>query len=198
MGRSTTSSGGSYLQRSQSGTTAESFVDHLKRSASTVNPKNRPAPIAKPIRRSKSQRSQNFVTSIQHGGSVTLVSLNGDLDQENSAGKPNEIKHVHHHHFVQDWDGNGIHPGGSQTLPNRKSGKNKPLALKPAAADDSSVAIIKKQGLNGVKIQLNLNEQVHQNSELCSCDDFEEKPLVLSQKLEKQREKVEKRKYTLE
>ena len=106
-----------------SGTTAESFVDHLKRSASTVNPKNRPAPIAKPIRRSKSQRSQNFVTSIQHGGSVTLVSLNGDLDQENSSGKPNEIKHVHHHHFVQDWDGNGIHPGGSQTLPNRKSGQ---------------------------------------------------------------------------
>ena len=105
------------------GTTAESFVDHLKRSASTVNPKNRPAPIAKPIRRSKSQRSQNFVTSIQHGGSVTLVSLNGDLDQENSSGKPNEIKHVHHHHFVQDWDGNGIHPGGSQTLPNRKSGQ---------------------------------------------------------------------------
>ena len=88
-----------------------------------MNPKNRPAPIAKPIRRSKSQRSQNFVTQIQHGGSVTLVSLNGDLDQENSGGKPNEIKHVHHHHFVQDWDGNGIHPGGSQTLPNRKSGQ---------------------------------------------------------------------------
>ena len=103
-------------------TTAESFLDQLKRSASTVNPKNRPAPIAKPIRRSKSQRSQNFVTQIQHGGSVTLVSLNGDLDQE-SSGKPNEIKHVHHHHFVQDWDGNGVHPGGSQTLPNRKSGQ---------------------------------------------------------------------------
>ena len=87
-----------------------------------MNPKNRAAPIAKPIRRSKSQRSQNFVTSIQHGGSVTLVSLNGELDEQGK--NPNsEIKHVHHHHFVQDWDGNGMHPGGSQTLPNRKSGQ---------------------------------------------------------------------------
>ena len=70
--------------------------------------------------------------------------------------------------------------------------------MKPSAADDSSVAIIKKQGLNSVKIQLNLNEQVHQNSDLNDSDDFIEQPLVLSQKLEKQREKVEKRKYTLE
>ena len=116
---STTSSGGSYLQSNTTSATTESFVDQLKRSASSVNPKNRSVPIAKPIRRSKSQRAQNFVTSIQHGGSVTLVSLNGELDQE----KPNsEIKHVHHHHFVQDWD-SGIHPGGSQTLPNRKSGQ---------------------------------------------------------------------------
>ena len=116
---STTSSGGSYLQSNNS---TESFVDQLKRSASSVNPKNRAAPIAKPIRRSKSQRSQNFVTSIQHGGSVTLVSLNGELDEQGK--NPNsEIKHVHHHHFVQDWDGNGMHPGGSQTLPNRKSGQ---------------------------------------------------------------------------
>ena len=118
---STTSSGGSYLQSNNS---TESFVDQLKRSASSVNPKNRAAPIAKPIRRSKSQRSQNFVTSIQHGGSVTLVSLNGELDEQGK--NPNsEIKHVHHHHFVQDWDGNGMHPGGSQTLPNRKSGQFK-------------------------------------------------------------------------
>ena len=120
---STTSSGGSYLQSNSAtsaSNTTESFVDQLKRSASSVNPKNRSVPIAKPIRRSKSQRlGQNFVTSIQHGGSVTLVSLNGELDQE----KPNsEIKHVHHHHFVQDWD-SGIHPGGTQTLPNRKSGQ---------------------------------------------------------------------------
>ena len=50
---------------------------------------------------------------------LKLFSLNGELDQE----KPNsEIKHVHHHHFVQDWD-SGIHPGGTQTLPNRKSGQ---------------------------------------------------------------------------
>ena len=53
---------------------------------------------------------------------MTLVSLNGELDEQGK--NPNsEIKHVHHHHFVQDWDGNGIHPGGSQTLPNRKSGQ---------------------------------------------------------------------------
>ena len=117
---STTSSGGSYLQSNNS---TESFVDQLKRSASSVNPKNRAAPIAKPIRRSKSQRSQNFVTSIQHGGSVTLVSLNGELDGEQGKNPNSEIKHVHHHHFVQDWDGNGMHPGGSQTLPNRKSGQ---------------------------------------------------------------------------
>ena len=78
------------------------------------------------------------------------------------------------------------------------SGNKKSLALKPAAADDSSVAIIKKQGLNGVKIQLNLNEPVHHNSESNDSDDFVDQPLVLSQKVEKQREKVEKRKYTLE
>ena len=43
---STTSSGGSYLQSSNnsaSATSAESFVDQLKRSASSVNPKNRQA-----------------------------------------------------------------------------------------------------------------------------------------------------------
>merc|ERR1712029_270178 len=188
---STTSSGGSYLQSSNNSASAsaESFVDQLKRSASSVNPKNRTAPIAKPIRRSKSQRSQNFVTSIQHGGSVTLVSLNGELDEQ---GKPNsEIKHVHHHHFVQDWDGNGMHPGGTQTLPNRKSGNKKSLqaSLKPSSADDSSVAIIKKQGLNGVKIQLNLNEQVH--AEHLNQEGFVEPcpELDISQKLEKQREK---------
>ena len=39
---------------------------------------------------------------------------------------------------------------------------------------------------------------MHQNSDLNDSDDFIEQPLVLSQKLEKQREKVEKRKYTLE
>ena len=55
------------------------------RSTSSVTdrrPKTRP-PIAKPVRRSKSQhisayKGGSFVTSIQHGGSVTLVSLGGD------------------------------------------------------------------------------------------------------------------------
>ena len=79
--------------------------------------------------------------------------------------------------------------------------------LKPASADDS--AIIKKQGLNGVKIQLNLNEQVlaeESETELSNHEeeDFVEPPcpeeeLDCGQKLVKNAsEKVEKRKYTLE
>merc|ERR1712203_635878 len=94
-------------------------------------------------------------------------------------------------------------------LPNRKSGNKKAAQnLKPASADDSSVAIIKKQGLNGVKIQLNLNEQVlaeESETELSNHEeDFVEPPcpeeeLVCGQKLVKNAsEKVEKRKYTLE
>ena len=65
------------------------YLHYLYRSTSSVTdrrPKTRP-PIAKPVRRSKSQhisayKGGSFVTSIQHGGSVTLVSLGG----ENSAG----------------------------------------------------------------------------------------------------------------
>ena len=68
--------------------------------------------------------------------------------------------------------------------------------MKPASADDSSVAIIKKQGLNGVKIQLNLNEQVAER--LNDVYEVDHPELVLSKQLEDQREKVEKRKYTLE
>merc|ERR1712113_76478 len=162
-----------------------SYVDQLvKRSASSVNAKNR-APIAKPVRRSKSQRvvnpMQNFVTSIQHGGSVTLVSLNGDphSGSNSNSTSESEIKHVHHHHFVQGWDqppGVGIggpvqhqaglvqqqqqhHQGMSQTLPRKGSKK---VEVKPSAHDDSDV-VIKKQGLNGVKIRLNLN-QIEQQS----------------------------------
>ena len=124
----------------------------LTRSVSSVNPKNR-APF-KPVRRSKSQRI------IQHGGSVTLVSLNGtDLDL-----KKEEIKHVHHHHFVQGWDSN---PGTSQTLPNRKK---KAANLKPLSADDT---VIKKQGVNGVKIQLNLNEQEEQKRRKYTLEELE-------------------------
>ena len=179
-GNSSTSSSAGYTTSG-----AESFVDqNLKRSVSNVNPKNRPAPIAKPVRRSKSQRTQqNFVTSIQHGGSVTLVSLNG----ENKNGKPSsEIKHVHHHHFVQDWD----QIGGSQTLPNRK-GSKKIAPVKPLSADDSQV-VIKKQGLNGVKIQLNLNEQEKQ---VQTSLDFDHDDHLKNDSADN---KVAKRKYTLE
>merc|ERR1711997_1266427 len=84
----------------------------LIRSTSSVTdrrPKTRP-PIAKPVRRSKSQhisahKGGSFVTSIQHGGSVTLVSLGGD--NTSGASRDQQPPHVvHHHHFVaNDNDG---------------------------------------------------------------------------------------------
>ena len=85
--------------------------------------------------------------------------------------------------FVQGWD----HPGGSQTLPNRKG--NKKVAVKPQSADDSEV-VIKKQGLNGVKIQLNLNEQEQEQSLEYDYEVDQLKKISDS--------KVQKRKYTLE
>ena len=106
---------------------------------------------------------------------MTLVSLNGD--SMNGQKDQSEVKHVHHHHFVPPFtDGQSIN--GSQTLPRKGSKK---ISLKPSAADDSEV-VIKKQGLNGVKIQLNLN-----NLEEIESDEVPE--LSTS---------TEKRKYTLE
>merc|ERR1712045_1052440 len=80
----------------------------LIRSTSSVadrRPKTRP-PIAKPVRRSKSQhisayKGGSFVTSIQHGGSVTLVSLGGE-NTANGASRTDQPHVVHHHHFVAD------------------------------------------------------------------------------------------------
>jgi hypothetical protein len=65
--------------------TGNAVTKTLIRSTSSVTdhrPKSRP-PIAKPVRRSKSQhisayKGGSFVTSIQHGGSVTSISLGGD------------------------------------------------------------------------------------------------------------------------
>ena len=115
------------------------------------------------MRRSKSQR--NFVTSIQHGGSVTLVSLNGDSMNNQ---KDSEIKHVHHHHFVPPFldplsgqSSGSTTTSGSQTLPRKGSKK---ISMKPSSSDDSEV-VIKKQGVNGVKIQLNLNLEAEELSE---------------------------------
>ncbi len=126
---------------------------------------------------------------------MTLVSLNGDLD--NNKG-PSEIKHVHHHHFVPAW-AQDQHPGGSQTLPNRKGSKK--VALKPASADDSDV-VIKKAGLNGVKIQLNLNEQENEKQVQTSLD-FDYSDFAVEAEIEKPAinpavVQSEKRKYTLE
>ena len=77
----------------------------------------------------------------------------------------------------QRWTKDGIN--GSQTLPRKGSKK---ISLKPSAADDSEV-VIKKQGLNGVKIQLNLNQLDQQAS-----SDLETSPSEVQPK----------RKYTLE
>ena len=106
---------------------------------------------------------------------MTLVSLNGD--SMNGQKDQSEVKHVHHHHFVPPFtDGQSIN--GSQTLPRKGSKK---ISLKPSAADDSEV-VIKKQGLNGVKIQLNLNH-------------LEE---IESDEVPELSTSTEKRKYTLE
>ena len=148
---------------------------------------------AKPVRRSKSQRNslshqqQNFVTSIQHGGSVTLVSLNGDSNNSNSE---SEVKHVHHHHFVQGnqtWDYPGSYQGLSHTLPRKGSKK---VEVKPTAHDDSDV-VIKKQGLNGVKIRLNLNQLEHEKDPTTSSTHSPESSLDFHYN-------NKKRKYTLE
>ena len=72
----------------------------LNRSTSSVTdrrPKTRP-PIAKPVRRSKSQhisayKGGSFVTSIQHGGSVTLVSLGGE-NSANGASRTDQVKYI--------------------------------------------------------------------------------------------------------
>ena len=80
--------------------------NNLNRSASSVTSRTKAkAPIAKPVRRSKSQLVQprNYVTSIQHGGAVTLVSLSSD--SSSSSGHSDRFlttQHVHHHHhFVE-------------------------------------------------------------------------------------------------
>ena len=72
----------------------------LNRSTSSVTdrrPKTRP-PIAKPVRRSKSQhisayKGGSFVTSIQHGGSVTLVSLGGE-HSANGPSRTDQVKYI--------------------------------------------------------------------------------------------------------
>ncbi len=83
--------------------------NNLNRSASSVTSRTKAkAPIAKPVRRSKSQLVQprNYVTSIQHGGAVTLVSLSSD--SSSSSGHSDRFlttQHVHHHHhFVEQED----------------------------------------------------------------------------------------------
>ena len=65
-------------------------IGTLNRSASSVATRldNK---VSKPVRRSKSQlpaRGNKFVTSITHGGSVTLVSLNDQQDPESREFQP--------------------------------------------------------------------------------------------------------------
>ena len=87
-----------------------SSSSNLNRSASSVTsrPKSK-APIAKPVRRSKSQlvqQQRNYVTSIQHGGGVTLVSLNSDSSSSSSSSDRfvTQLVHHHHHHYVDPDD----------------------------------------------------------------------------------------------
>ena len=70
---------------------------------------------------------KSYVTSIQHGGSVTLVSLSGGDD--------------HVVHYDRDW---GASSGGSHTLPRRK-----PQVVQHPHPHPSSTAG------NGVKIRIN-------------------------------------------
>merc|ERR1719204_991376 len=112
---------------------AASSSSGLNRSASSVTSKSR-VPIAKPVRRSKSQHfsgGKSYVTSIQHGGSVTLVSLSGGDDHTV------HYNHDTRHHQPEYWT------GGSHTLPRRK-----PNNAAPASSSGST-------GNNGVKIRIN-------------------------------------------
>ena len=64
-------------------------IGALNRSASSVA--RLANKVTKPVRRSKSQlpaRGNKFVTSITHGGSVTLVSLNDQEDPESREFQP--------------------------------------------------------------------------------------------------------------
>lgn len=96
---------------------------NLNRSASSVTsrPKSK-APIAKPVRRSKSQlvhqQQRNYVTSIQHGGAVTLVSLNSDSSSSTSSSSDRFVTqlvhHHHHHHYIEEDLDNEWHRGRTE------------------------------------------------------------------------------------
>lgn len=93
--------------------------NNLNRSASSVTTRTKAkAPIAKPVRRSKSQlvQQRNYVTNIQHGGAVTLVSLNSD--SSSSSGHSDrfstQLVHHHHHHFVEEDLDNEWHRGKTE------------------------------------------------------------------------------------
>ena len=68
-------------------------ISSLNRSASSVasSQARLSNKVTKPVRRSKSQlpaRGGKFVTSITHGGSVTLVSLNDQQEPESREFQP--------------------------------------------------------------------------------------------------------------
>ena len=78
----------------------------MRRSASSVtkttSSPGKPAPIAKPVRRSKSQVNHSrgrlsTVTSIQHGGPVTFVSVNRSAEDLLAV----EDEHQQQHHQGQ-------------------------------------------------------------------------------------------------
>ncbi len=116
---------------------------------------------------------------------MTLVNLNGETSGSNpfetgsGQSAASEIKHVHHHHFVTpggelleshpfEWHRGPTQVGanqGSQTLPHRGSKKHRDRTR--LSADDSDV-IIRRHGVNGVKIQINNSVNANANANLNS------------------------------
>ena len=128
----------------------------LNRSLSNVTQKVKNT-IPKPVRRSKSQLpGTKFVTNIQHGGPVTLVSLSNDSGQN----KVPEFQHIDRDLINK---GQGVHAGrtfvpafsGSNTLP--KAGlRKKKVATGAESVDDSDIVITKRVTGGGSSVRIRI------------------------------------------
>ena len=131
-------------------------TSNLNRSASSVTQSRVKHAIAKPVRRSKSQLpGSKFVTNITHGGSVTLVSLNDELQTKDFHPIDPDLTPK----FVNR--GPGLHSGktvvsafqGSNTLP--RAGQKKKQAGS-YAVDDSEIVITKKLTGGGSSVRIRI------------------------------------------
>ena len=129
---------------------------NLNRSASSVTQSRVKHSIAKPVRRSKSQLpGSKFVTNITHGGSVTLVSLNDELQSREFHPIDPDLTP----RFVNR--GPGLHSGrtvvsafqGSNTLP--RAGQKKKQAGSHTV-DDSEIVITKKLTGGGSSVRIRI------------------------------------------